>query len=63
MEKEDQNRVVEYPEKAIREVIIGLNMKPDAKEEILKNCSEREIPVFQVRKKRYEFQLERVRII
>ncbi|MGB1269690.1 MAG: DUF2971 domain-containing protein [Flavobacteriaceae bacterium] len=56
---EELNRVVNVPENSIAEVIFGLNSEKDNKTEIIKECKSRNIPVYQLFKDNYKFEIKR----
>lgn len=55
-------RTIKIPEECIEEVLLGLKINEKHKTEILEECRNRQIKVFQARKVPFKFEIERVEI-
>ena len=54
-----QDRLLTFSDDAIKEVILGIDILPKEKEEIIENCHTRKIPVFQAEKVDFKFTIEK----
>lgn len=57
-----KDRIIKIPNDYFAEVILGINIIAEDKDEILRICDSKEIPVFQSIKKEFEFKIERILI-
>lgn len=56
------DRIINYPDEFISEVILGVEISENDKTEILKICDQKEIKVFQLSKEPFMFKLKRTLI-
>lgn len=59
---DENDRVVYVPDDFISEVIIGLNISQESKEEIVNECKKRNIKIFQCLKVPNKYELQRIEI-
>lgn len=59
----DEERLYNFPDDYVAEIILGLNIEPSAKKEIVDIAKEKGVPVFQIKRVPFIFKLERERII
>ncbi|HSK11869.1 MAG TPA: DUF2971 domain-containing protein, partial [Phnomibacter sp.] len=58
----DQDRILRFPDDAIVEIILGLNIKKHEEREILKICEDRKYPVYKIFKVERMFQISRKKL-
>jgi hypothetical protein len=56
------DRIIHFSDDIISEVIIGMKMQPDFREEIISICKEKNITVFQAQKDDFKFEIKKARI-
>jgi hypothetical protein len=52
-------RLITVPNEVISEVVLGINISPDNKDEIIEICKRKNIPVYQARKVPFKFAIDR----
>ena len=56
------DRIKTIPDEFFAEVILGIEISDEDKDEIVRHCNSKEIPVFQAEKKEFEFKIKRMPI-
>lgn len=52
-------RLIAVPNEVISEVVLGINISTDDKDEIVEICRRKNIPVYQARKVPFKFAIDR----